>query len=282
MSLSIQPFFHKDSGTFTYVVACLTTNHSAIIDPCYDFDLSSGTISTAFAQTVVQYIKDNNYKNQWILETHAHADHLSSAQWLKEQVGGLIGIGEGIVKVQQHFKSVFGFDDSFATDGSQFDQLLKEQELKLGERSIQVINTPGHTNDSVAYKIDNHLFVGDTVFAPNLGSARCDFPGGDAEALYESIQKIYSYQDHIIHLCHDYPKENNEPLSSISVAEMLLSNIQINKNKSKHEYIEARNKRDSTLAVPKLLYPAVQFNINAGKPFETSAPFFLKIPIKLK
>lgn len=285
MTHSIQSFHHKSSGTFTHIVTCEASSKCAVIDPCYDFDLFSGDLKTEFVQGVVDYIEQNNLICEWILETHAHADHISSAQWLKTQVGGQIAIGEGIKQVQQHFKQVFDFDDDFRTDGSQFDYLFKDKEIfKLGQLQFEVIATPGHTSDSISYKIGNNIFIGDTLFAPNRGSARCDFPGGDAEKLYESIQKLYSLNDQTkLYLCHDYPADGEAPICCVTVAEQKQNNVQVRSETSLKDYVKKRTERDSTLSVPKLIYPSIQVNINAGKLPEPqrNGQRFIKLPIKV-
>ncbi|WP_144394497.1 MBL fold metallo-hydrolase [Pleionea sediminis] len=284
MRYHIESFHHRPTGTLSHILVCAHSKQCAIIDPCYDFDIFSGRIGTDSADKLVRYVQGNNLECQWILETHAHADHLTSAQWIKKQVGGKIAIGEGIQKVQLHFREVFGLSDSFPTDGRQFDYLFKDQEeFVLGELSIKVIATPGHTNDSVSYQVEDSVFVGDTVFAPHRGSARCDFPGGDAATLYQSIQKIFDIGESThLYLCHDYPGENEPPVICVTVADQIESNVQISRYVSLEEYVKKRTQRDSGLAIPKLLYPSIQVNINAGHLPEPNndGRQYLKIPIK--
>lgn len=285
MTHSIQSFHHKASGTFTHVVNCEATAKCAVIDPCYDFDLFSGEVKTDFVQQVVDFIEQNNLTCEWILETHAHADHISSAQWVKSKIGGKIAIGEGIKQVQQHFKHVFDLDDDFNTDGSQFDYLFKDNEtFQLGELQFEVIATPGHTSDSISYKVGHDIFIGDTLFAPNRGSARCDFPGGDPEKLFASIQKLYNLNDQTkLFLCHDYPDDGEAPICCVTVGEQKQNNVQITSETSLNEYVKKRTERDNTLSVPKLIYPSIQLNINAGrlpKP-QKNGQRFIKMPIKI-
>ncbi len=282
-NMQVKSFHHKQSGTLTHVLICENTQQCAIIDPCYDFDLSSGAVSTESVQEVIDFIEQEALSCQWILETHAHADHLTAAQWVKQKLGGTVAIGEGIKKVQQHFKQVFNLHDSFKTDGSQFDYLFKDgEEFKVGQLNVKVIATPGHTNDSVSYCVEHAVFVGDTLFAPNRGSARCDFPGGSAEKLYQSIQKLYSCDESTeLYLCHDYPQENEQPIMKVSVGEQKARNIQVKSSTSMQEYVRLREERDATLAVPKLLYPSLLINIAAGHlpDMENNQIRYIKIPL---
>lgn len=281
--MKIKSFHHKQSGTLTHVLICESTQLCAIIDPCYDFDLSSGAVSTESVQQVIEFIEQKKLTCQWILETHAHADHLSAAQWVKQKVGGTIAIGEGIKKVQQHFKQVFNLDETFKTDGSQFDYLFKDSEqFQVGLLDVKVIATPGHTNDSVSYLVENAIFVGDTLFAPNRGSARCDFPGGSAEKLYQSIQKLYACDDSTeLYLCHDYPQEDEQAIVKVSVGQQKSSNIQVKSSTSLEQYVSLREQRDATLSIPKLLYPSLLVNIAAGHlpDLENNQMRYIKIPI---
>jgi glyoxylase-like metal-dependent hydrolase (beta-lactamase superfamily II) len=286
MIMQIETFFHRSTGTLTHLLICKSTQSCAIIDPCYDFDLFSGTLSTEFAEKILNFITEKDLKCEWVLETHAHADHLTAAQWFKQKLGCKVGIGEGITKVQQHFKQVFNLGEDFATDGSQFDYLFKDGELfHVGDLRVKVIATPGHTNDSISYSVGQAIFVGDTLFAPQRGSARCDFPGGNAEKLYHSIQKIYSCDDSTwLYLCHDYPEEGQQPIIKVTVGEQKIKNCQVNSATSLQDYVKLRQQRDASLSIPKLLYPSLQVNIAAGQlpNLESNQQRYLKLPLFIK
>ncbi|WP_199608630.1 MBL fold metallo-hydrolase [Flocculibacter collagenilyticus] len=283
MAVHVNSFYHPQSATLSYIVTCTDTLATAIIDPCYDFDAPSGHLSTDFSNALIHHIKANNLTLVWLLETHAHADHISSAQYIKSKLGGKVAIGEGIKEVQQIFKTKFNLDDWFNADGSQFDALLTHgQSLKLGNIFIKVVNSPGHTSDSVSYLIEDNLFVGDTLFMPDAGTARCDFPAGSAATLYHSIQNIYSLPDNTtIWVCHDYQPNNRELAYKTTVHQQKRSNIHVNACTTEDEFIEKREKRDSTLAVPELQTIAIQLNINAGKlpPQDEQGNYFIKLPL---
>src|SRR5512138_3895995 len=225
----VTPFHHKDTGTWTYVVVDPATRVAAIIDPVLDYDWRSARTTTAAADKVAAHCREHGLTVRWILETHAHADHLSAAQHLKSQLGGQVTIGVGIRAVQQTFKRLFGLGDEFQADGRQFDHLVEDgTELPLGESRIRVLGTPGHTNDSISFHVGDAVFVGDTLFMPDSGSARCDFPGGDAAQLYRSVQKIYALPpDTRVFVCHDYSPGGRAPLCATSVAEQRRANIRI-------------------------------------------------------
>ena len=279
----VKPFFDPITSTFTYIVYDQKNKVGVIIDPVLDFDVSSGQVSYQSANEVLAYIKRNAITVDWILETHAHADHLTAAQYLKSNTGAKVGIGEGITHVQKTFKPIFDFSEAFLTDGSQFDHCFQDGDtINVGEMTLKVMSTPGHTNDSVTYVIGDAAFIGDTMFHPQVGTARCDFPGGDAETLYQSIQKILSLPaDTRIFLCHDYPGEEREPVCEVSIKAQRTENIHINDNKTSLDFITFRHQRDAQLAVPKLIYPAIQVNIAAGH-FPSSnneQACFLKSPV---
>lgn len=283
MAPQIKAFFHTDSSTLTYVVSDPQTGSAAIIDPVMNYDPYSGQASWPNAQQIVDYVKKQRLEVLWILETHAHADHISGAQYLKTQLGGTVAIGKGICSVQETFKGVFNLEDTFCTDGSQFDQLLEDgQMLPLGKLNIEVLATPGHTNDSVSYVIANNAFVGDTLFMPDSGTARCDFPGGSAGLLFDSISRIYELgDDTIIWVCHDYQPGNRALAYKATVAEHKAANIHLKGNTEKAQFVDVRESRDATLAVPKLIYPSVQINIRAGQlpPAEDNGNMYMKIPL---
>lgn len=277
-------FYHTPSSTMTYVVSDPATKTAAIIDPVYDFDLPSGQVSVSSINEVIEYINEQSLVVQWILETHAHADHLSSAQYLKQHLGGTVAIGKGITNVQKTFKQVLNLP-GFATDGSQFDQLLVGGDrLPLGDLAIKVLATPGHTNDSMTYVIGKNAFIGDTLFMPDSGTARCDFPGGDAGLLFDSIEKIFALGDEVnLWICHDYQPGGRALKYKTTVANQKASNIHLANDIDKTKFVHTREERDATLAVPKLLYPAVQVNICAGnlpEP-EVDEQAFVKIPVSL-
>lgn len=283
-TLSIVPFFDEQTFTASYVVADVENKQCAIIDSVLDFDLHSATTSTSSADKIIAYITKQQWQCQWILETHAHADHLTAAPYLQEKLGGKIVIGGHIVEVQKIFKTVFNFEESFKTNGEQFDKLIDEDDhLTLGNFTINVMHTPGHTPACVTYLIDDAAFIGDTLFMPDYGTARCDFPGGDAATLYQSIQKIYALPDNTrLFTGHDYKSPTRDYFAwESTVAEQKAHNIHINKNISQEEFVRFRNERDSTLAVPKLILPSVQVNIRAGHlpPSEANGKHYLKLPI---
>jgi glyoxylase-like metal-dependent hydrolase (beta-lactamase superfamily II) len=279
--MEVLPFYDADSGTFSYLIA--DAGEAAIIDPVLGFDLASGQTDHRLADRQLEYANQRGWSVRWILETHAHADHLSSAAYLKRRSGAQVGIGRGITEVQRRFRSVYGLGGDFPIDGRQFDRLFDDGDgLTLGSGQIGVMATPGHTNDSVTYLIDGAAFIGDTLFMPDFGSARCDFPGGDAELLFDSIQKIHALPaDTCLYMCHDYPKQGDEPRCKTTVAVSRESNIHLNVETSREEYVERRTTRDAQLAVPRLLLPAIQVNIRAGEMPESGANgvSYLKLPI---
>jgi glyoxylase-like metal-dependent hydrolase (beta-lactamase superfamily II) len=292
MPVAVKSFFHPATSTFSHLVVDTLTCCAALVDPVLDFDIASGRTGTTVADAIIGYCngkKDNDKKLTlvWILETHAHADHLSAAPYIKEQLGGKIGIGEGIKKVQQHFSKLYNLDDTFSTEGEQFDYLFKDnEEFNIGELTAKVLNTPGHTNDSVTYLVDDAAFVGDTVFMPDYGTARCDFPGGDARQLYYSIQNILALpEDTRLFLCHDYIPDNSQrkPSAFATVKQQRLNNIHIHMGISENDYIEMRKKRDKNLPEPKLIIPSIQVNVRAGQmpAPEKNGTSYLKVPINI-
>ena len=283
MNPDVQHFYHPSSGTLTYVVSDPVSKGSAVIDPVLDFSVVSGRTNTAPVDDVVAYLEENDLNLEWILETHAHADHLSGAQTLKQKSGGNVAIGEGIRKVQSHFGPVFNLKAPFAADGHQFDHLFADEaEFSIGTLTGRVMHTPGHTNDSVTYVIGNAAFVGDTVFMTDFGTARCDFPGGDAGRLYDSIQKLLALPDDtILYLCHDYPPEGRELRCSTLVAEQRSDNIHVGTGTSRGEFVSMREARDATLSLPALILPSIQANIQAGHlpDAEDNDIAYIKIPL---
>lgn len=266
MAVNIQHFFHHSSFTLSYIVYDAQTKECAIIDPALDYDPISSTVDNVFANQLINFIRVNELQLKYILETHAHADHISSAFYIKQQLGGDICIGKGIKSIQKTFKTLFNLAKDFNTQGVQFDHLLTEGDaLPLGAFQIKVLETPGHTADSLTFVIDGNAFVGDTLFMPDSGSARCDFPGGNASLLYQSIQKIYALDENTtLYMCHDYQPGGRALKFSTTVAEQKANNIQINASVTCAEYVEVREARDAMLANPKLIFPALQCNIQAG------------------
>ncbi len=283
MSAKIQEFFHPATSTYSYVVADSETGIAAVIDPVLDYDDKVGRTATSSAEEVIAYVRSSDLKLAWILETHAHADHLSAAQYIKRELGGQVAIGEGIRDVQRTFREIFNLGSDFPVDGSQFDRLLADAAtFDLGDAEGRVLHTPGHTNDSVTYVISDAAFIGDTMFMPDFGTARCDFPGGDARKLYGSIQKILALPpDTALYMCHDYAPGGRDYLFRTTVAEQKESNIHIHDGVSEDEYVAMRQERDSQLKVPNLIMPSVQVNIRAGNipPPEDNGVSYLKIPI---
>lgn len=283
MSADISVFFHKPTSTFSYVVADVATQRAAVIDPVLDYDASAGRTGTTSADAIIEHIRKHKLTLEWILETHAHADHLSAAQHIKREIGGRIAIGEGIRQVQANFTKLFNIASQVPCDGSQFDHLFKDGEkFTIGGLQARVLATPGHTSDSLTYVIGDAAFVGDTLFMPDSGTARCDFPGGDAGQLYDSIQRIFALPaDTRLFMCHDYAPGGREYLHQSTVAEQKRANIHVHDGISREKYIELRTTRDRTLKVPALLLPAVQVNIRAGRlpEAEANSNAYLKIPL---
>ncbi len=284
MNPQVKEFFHGPTNTFSYIVWDRKTRKAAIVDPVLDYEHKDGRTSTSSADLIVAFITDQGLTVEWILETHAHADHITAAPYLKRVVGGKIAIGKGIGKVQKRFQAIFNFED-MEPNGGQFDQLFEGGvTFDIGEIEGLVINTPGHTNDSITYLIGDAAFVGDTLFAPDYGTARADFPGGDARQLYRSIQRLYELPDNTrVFLCHDYPPDSRAPEHLHALSEHRMRNIHVHRGISENQFVELRTARDSRLAIPKLMIPAVQVNIRAGQfpPPEENGVTYLKVPINL-
>ncbi|WP_151705579.1 MBL fold metallo-hydrolase [Nitrincola alkalilacustris] len=283
MHIEIQPFFDQATSTFTYVVHQGQGSSAAIIDSVLDYDPKAGRTTTHSADKVVSFIKEHELNVEWILETHAHADHLSAAPYLRKLLGGRIAIGERITQVQGAFKKLFNLEPEFALDGSQFDHLFKDGEtFRFGDLEATAINVPGHTPADMAYQIGEHLFVGDTLFLPDVGTARCDFPGGDARTLYRSIKKLLSLPGQTrLYMCHDYPPDER-PVSHLStIADQRAYNIHVHDGVTEDEFVALREARDATLEMPVLILPSVQLNIRAGQfpPAEDNGIAYLKIPL---
>jgi glyoxylase-like metal-dependent hydrolase (beta-lactamase superfamily II) len=281
----IKEFFDKDTGTFSYVVYEKKGSPAIVIDSVLNYDPKSGRTRTSSADQVVFFTLENELKIEWILETHAHADHLTASAYLKEKVGGKVAIGNKISFIQKTFKDIFNLGEDFSTDGAQFDYLLNEkEEVIFGNLAFQTLFVPGHTCACVAYKVGDAIFTGDTIFMPDVGTARCDFPGGDASTLYESIQKLLSYPKEVrLFMCHDYPPNGREIRFCTTVADQKKNNIHIHDDVKKQDFVEMRNSRDKNLALPVLMIPSIQINIRAGHvpSKESNNISYLKIPINL-
>lgn len=279
--MEIKSFYERESGTWTHLLADPANGAAAIIDPVWVYDPVSGIADTAFVDRIVDLAQQSGLRIEWILETHAHADHLTAAGVLKQRTGAPIACGRGICEVQKTFARVFGMR-GVATDGSQFNRLLREGDIiRLGGLEITVIETPGHTADSVTYLVGDAAFVGDTLFAPASGSARCDFPGGDAGRLYDSIARIHALPATTrIFLCHDYPGDGEEPVATVTVAESRRDNIHVGSDISKEDFVAMRQNRDRQLGMPRLILPSLQVNILAGaapQP-DSNGVSYLRIP----
>lgn len=281
--MHIESFYHQDTATWTYVVVDKSTHTCAVIDPVLDYDQDAARYSAESVTEVIKYIKSQNLTVEYLLETHIHADHISASHYIKQQLGGKTGIGSGIVKVLNHWVPIFETNNDTVTDGSQFDQMFADGDtFQIGGLNGRVIHTPGHTPACVSYYIESAVFVGDTLFAPDGGTARVDFPGGSAEDMYRSIQKLYALPDEtVMYLCHDYPAEGQQPRKSFTVGEQKLHNKMLQADTSLREYTEKRQNRDATLAVPRLLLPSIQTNMRLGSfgAISEQGTQFIKIPI---
>lgn len=282
----IKAFFDEPTNTYSYVVHDPDTQACAIIDSVLDLDYAAGKISTLSADAIIAYIQQQQLTVEWILETHVHADHLSAAPYLQEKLGGKTGIGQHITTVQNVFSKAFNAGTEFARDGSQFNRLFHDgDEFTLGRLPVKVIHTPGHTPACVSYLIGDAVFVGDTLFMPDYGTARCDFPGGDANVLYQSVQKLLTLPEETrMFLCHDYlPKHRQEYCYETTVKAQKEQNIHIHHGVKQAEFVQMRQSRDATLSMPKLIIPSVQVNMRAGHlpPAEENGQVYLKVPINL-
>lgn len=284
MNPQIQAFFDPATATVTYVVhepapgsAC------AIIDSVLDYDPKSGRTTTASADRVIAYVREHGLRTEWLLETHAHADHLSAAPYLQRELGGVIAIGQSIRTVQGVFKKIFNLEPQFQLDGSQFGRLFADGEtFRIGALGASAMHVPGHTPADMAYRIDDAVFVGDTLFMPDVGTARCDFPGGDAHQLYRSIRRLLDLPgDTRLYMCHDYPPPGREAAWQTTVAEQRRANIHVRDGIGEDDFVAMRTRRDATLSMPTLILPAIQVNIRAGHfpPAEDNGVRYLKIPV---
>ena len=285
MKPNIETFFEPATSTVSYVVFDEAGGSCAIIDPVLDYDAKSGRTSTQFADKQIQFIKSQQLTVEWIFETHAHADHLSSAHYLRGELGGKIAIGNGIPAVQETFKKLFNLGNEFVPNGSHFDYLLADGEIfQVGKLSAKAILVPGHTPTDLAYQFDDVIFIGDTLFMPDVGTARADFPGGDARQLYRSIRKLLEYPSETrLLMCHDYPPTDRAVQWESTVAEQRTHNIHVHDGISEDEFVAMRTTRDKTLGAPRLLMPSIQTNIRAGEmPLaEENGIAYFKIPINV-
>lgn len=280
----VKGFFDEATNTISYVVWDRTTKQAAIIDSLLDFDQASGRTATHSADRMIAFVKDTGLTVEWIIDTHVHADHLTAAPYIKSQLGGRTGIGEYISTVQKVFGEIFNAGQEFHTDGSQFDHLFTDGETyKIGTIEARAIHTPGHTPACMSHLIGDAVFVGDTIFMPDYGTARCDFPGGDAATLYDSIQKLFALPGNTrVFLCHDYKAPGREHyVWETTIGEQKAHNTHIHEGVTKAQFVKMRTERDATLDMPKLILPSVQVNMRAGEmpPAESNGMRYMKIPI---
>ena len=280
---AIRPFFDPVTWTVSYVVSDVATRRAGIVDPVLDYDFRSGHTGTKSADKVIAYLEEQGLTVEWILETHAHADHLSGASYLRERVGGRIGIGENIRLVQATFKKLFNLERTFVPDGSQFDHLFQDGEtFRIGAVTATALLVPGHTPADMAYLLDDAVFVGDTLFMPDVGTARADFPGGDAQALYGSIRRLLALPSKTrMFVCHDYPPAGREPRWEATVAEQRARNIHVRDGIGEADFVAMRKRKDATLEVPTLMLPSLQVNVRAGAlpPADDNGVSYLRIPL---
>ncbi len=280
---TIQHFYDEPTGTLSYVVCDPGTGKAAVVDPVLSYDLVSGRTDTAPSDALIDHIENEGLSLEWILETHAHADHLTGAQYIRSKLGGTVAIGEGIQKVQATFGPIFNIESDIADGGRDFDHLFTDgATFGIGDLECEVVATPGHTNDSVSYKIGSAVFVGDSMFMPDFGTARCDFPGGDAGLLFDSIQKILSLPgDTRLFMCHDYMPGGRELKWVCTVDEQRAGNIHVAENVAKDDFVRMRTERDAQLSLPKLIVPAIQVNVRAGRlpDAEKNEISYIKTPI---
>lgn len=283
MQAQVKAFFDPATWTVSYVVFDAPGGHCALVDSVLDYDPKSGRTRTDSADQLIAFVREQNLTVDWILETHAHADHLSAAPYLRKHLGGKIAIGGKITQVQNVFKGIFHLEPEFATNGSQFDHLFEDGDtFAIGTLQAQALSVPGHTPACMAYQVGDAVFVGDTLFMPDVGTARCDFPGGNAHTLYQSVRKLLSLPPETrLFMCHDYPPEGRAAQWECTVADQRARNIHVHDGVSEAEFVAMRTKRDADLAMPVLILPSVQVNIRAGElpPPEANGVSYLKIPL---
>ena len=283
MQAQVKAFFDPATWTVSYVVFDAPGGHCALVDSVLDYDPKSGRTRPDSADQLIAFVREQNLTVDWILETHAHADHLSAAPYLRKHLGGKIAIGGKITQVQNVFKGIFHLEPEFATNGSQFDHLFEDGDtFAIGALQAQALSVPGHTPACMAYQVGDAVFVGDTLFMPDVGTARCDFPGGNAHTLYQSVRKLLSLPPETrLFMCHDYPPEGREAQWECTVADQRARNIHVHDGVSEAQFVAMRTKRDAGLAMPVLILPSVQVNIRAGElpPPEANGVSYLKIPL---
>ncbi|CAI8988040.1 MULTISPECIES: MBL fold metallo-hydrolase [Pseudomonas] len=284
MPALIEAFLDPASSTYSYVVYEADGGQCAIVDPVLDYDGAAGRTCTAQADRIIAFVRAHDLQVQWLLETHAHADHLSAAPYLRRELGGKIAIGESISKVQNVFKALFNLEPEFRVDGSQFDHLFAPNEsFRIGNLKATALHVPGHTPADMAYLIDGEqILVGDTLFMPDVGTARCDFPGGNAHQLFNSIHKLLAFPASVkLYVCHDYPPESRQAQCQTTVGEQRKSNIHVHDGVDEATFVEMRTRRDAGLGMPTLLLPAIQVNVRAGDfpAAEDNGVVYLKIPL---
>lgn len=283
MQAQVKAFFDPATWTVSYVVFDAPGGHCALVDSVLDYDPKSGRTRPDSADQLIAFVREQNLTVDWILETHAHADHLSAAPYLRKHLGGKIAIGGKITQVQNVFKGIFHLEPEFATNGSQFDHLFEDGDtFAIGNLQAQALSVPGHTPACMAYQVGDAVFVGDTLFMPDVGTARCDFPGGNAHTLYQSVRKLLSLPPKTrLFMCHDYPPEGREAQWECTVADQRARNIHVHDGVSEAAFVAMRTKRDAGLAMPVLILPSVQVNIRAGElpPPEANGVSYLKIPL---
>lgn len=283
MAANIEAFFDPKTFTVTYVVADPASARAAVVDPVLDYDFKSGRTSTVSADRVIDYIRRQGLQLDWVLETHAHADHLSGARHIQQQLGGRIAIGGHIREVQSVFKKLFNLERGFLPDGSQFDHLFADgEQFRIGGLEAKALHVPGHTPADMAYLVGDAVFVGDTMFMPDVGTARADFPGGDARQLYRSMRRLLELPPQTaIYVCHDYPPASRQPQWKTTVAEQRASNIHVRDGIGEDEFVKMREARDATLEMPTLILPSIQVNVRGGRlpPADDNGIAYLRIPL---
>jgi len=286
MSAKIEAFFHEATNTVCYVVSDPATKHAAIVDSCLDFDMAAARTQTTHADQVLAYIAANDLTVDWILETHVHADHLSAAPYLRDQIGGKVAIGAQITEVQHTFGDIYNAETGFKRDGSQFDHLFEDGEtFMIGGLEAEYLSTPGHTPACGSYRIEDNIFVGDTLFMPDFGTARCDFPGGDARTLYRSIRRILDHHPQTtLWICHDYKAPGRDEFAwRTTIGAQRDANPHVHDGVSEEEFVQMREAKDAKLGPPKLLIPSIQVNMRAGDmpPAEDNGEVYLKVPVNV-
>lgn len=283
MTPQIQAFFDDATWTVSYIVFDEPGGHCALVDSVLDYDPKSGRTDTHSAERLIEFVQSQGLTVQWILETHAHADHLSAAHYLRHRLGGQIAIGAAITQVQKVFKAIFHLEPEFRPDGSQFDRLLHDgEEFPIGGLTAKALSVPGHTPACMAYQVGDAVLVGDTLFMPDIGTARCDFPGGDARTLYQSVHKLLQLPPQTrLFMCHDYPPAERAAAWQSTVADQRTHNIHVHDGVTEDAFVQLRTRRDVTLEMPVLILPSVQINIRAGAmpPTEENGVAYLKIPV---